>query len=284
VDDTPEDKATLQPLLNKINVYPLTEFNGKVQQMDWSKLPTVAGAKSEGETKWVVPEKFFDQFEAVLDQVPPLPGEEAMYGDFRVLMAVRKKNEAIRKAMDEVAKATEESAIKSMFKWSNNGKDAGNGWNRSLHNAEWGVDYYMRTSTARSNMFDNRPSETQYFYTDNDGTGAQLEGKAQYTVTFAKGQTPPVKGFWSLTLYNQHHLFAPNELKRYSLGTKNKNLKHSDDGSLTLYVGHRWPGKEKESNWLPAPDGTFSLYIRAYWGDSAILDGSWKPPVIKKTS
>jgi len=282
VDDAPEDKAAVQPVLGKINIYPLSEFNAKVREMDWSKLPHFPGAKSEGETKWVQPEKFFDQFEAVLDLVPPLPGEEAMYANFKALMGVRKKSDAIRKAMDEVAKETEESAIKSMFKWSHNGKDAGNGWNRSLHNAEWGVDYYMRTSTARSNMFDNRPSETQYFYTDNDGAGAQLDGNSQYTVAFAKGQTPPVKGFWSLTLYNHHHLFAPNDLKRYSLGTKNRNLKYNDDGSLTLHVSHRSPGKDKESNWLPAPDGTFSLYIRAYWGGKAILDGSWKPPVIKK--
>ena len=101
-------------------------------------------------------------------------------------------------------------------------------------------------------------------------------------MTFAKGQEPPVKGFWSLTLYNQHHLFAPNELKRYSLGTKNKNLKYNDDGSLTLYIGNKSPGKDKENNWLPAPADTFSLYIRAYWGKEPILDGSWKPPMIVK--
>ncbi|MBB3179287.1 DUF1254 domain-containing protein [Variovorax sp. Sphag1AA] len=283
VDDTPEDKAAVQPVLNKINVYPLTEFNGKVKEMDWAKLPTFSGgAKSEGETRWVQPEKFFDQFETVLDQVPPLPGEEAMYANFRALIDIRKKDDAIRKAMDEVAQQTEDTAIKSMFRWSVNGKPAGNGWNRSLHNAEWGIDHYQRTSTARSNMFDNRPTETQYFYTDNDESNAQLDGKSQYTVTFPKGQTPPVKGFWSLTLYNEHHLFAPNDLKRYSLGTKSKSLKYNDDGSLTLYIGHASPGKDKESNWLPAPDGTFSLYIRAYWGEKPIIDGSWKPPVIKK--
>lgn len=285
VDDTAEDKGAVQAVLRKVNIYPLTEFDGKVKEVDWTKLPTITGPKSDGqETKWVIPEKFFDQFAAALDQVAPLPGEEAMYANFRSLMAARSRNEAIRKAMDEVAVATEGGAIKSMFQWANNGKDAGNGWNRSLHNAEWGVDYYQRTSTSRSNMFDNRPSETQYFYTDNDGAGAPLHGQSQYTVTFPKGQTPPVKGFWSLTLYNEHHLFAPNALKRYSLGTKNKNLKYNADGSLTLYVGHTSPGKDRESNWLPAPDGTFSLYIRAYWGDKAILDGSWKPPVIQKAT
>jgi hypothetical protein len=101
-------------------------------------------------------------------------------------------------------------------------------------------------------------------------------------VTFPKGQTPPVNGFWSLTLYNEGHFFFPNDLKRYSLGTKNKTLKYNDDGSLTLYAGAKSPGAAKESNWLPAPDGSFSLYLRAYWGKQPILDGSWKPPAIRR--
>lgn len=143
------------------------------------------------------------------------------------------------------------------------------------------MDYYDRTGTAKSNMFDNRPNETQYFYTDLDSSGTQLEGSKNYKITFAAGETPPVNGFWSLTLYNEHHFFHPNNLKRYSLGTKNTTLKLNDDGSLSLYAGAKSPGSEKESNWLPAPEGTFSLYIRAYWGKEAILDGSWQPPKIE---
>lgn len=131
-------------------------------------------------------------------------------------------------------------------------------------------------------MFDNRSKETQYFYTDGTLDGKQLNGKNLYSITFPAGQLPPVKGFWSVTLYNEHHLFNPNELKRYSLGTKNKELKKNADGSLTLYAGDTSPGADKESNWLTAPNGNFSLYIRAYWGKQAILDGSWKPPVVKR--
>ena len=183
--------------------------------------------------------------------------------------------------MVEVAVQTEKEVIKPLFLWKHNGIPAGNGWNRSINNAQWGFDYLMRTSTARSNMFDNRPTETQYFYTDNDSEGKQLESKNLYSVTFAKGQLPPVNGFWSLSLYNNHHFFTTNELNRYSLGTKNKNLNFNDDGSLTLYAGANPPGDGKDANWLPAPGTTFSLYIRAYWGKEAILDGSWKPPIIK---
>lgn len=153
---------------------------------------------------------------------------------------------------------------------------------RPANNAQWGVDYYNRTGTAKSNMFDNRPTETQYFYSDLDGAGALLDGSHSYEVTFAKGQEPPVQEFWSLTLYNQHHLFSDNPLKRYSLGTKNKDLMRNADGSLTLYISPASPGKDKKTNWLPSSKEYISLYIRAYWGEQAILDGSWKPLVIKK--
>ncbi len=106
--------------------------------------------------------------------------------------------------------------------------------------------------------------------------------KNLYSVTFPKGQWPPVKAFWSLTLYNEHHFLNPNQLKRYSLGTKNKTLKFSADGSLTLYAGATSPGKEKESNWPPAPDGACSLYVRAYWAEQVVLDGIWVPPQVEK--
>ena len=112
----------------------------------------------------------------------------------------------------------------------------------------------------------------------------QLDGKNSYTVTFPKGQLPPVKGFWSMTLYNEHHLFTPNPLNRYSLGTKSKSLQYNPDGLLTLYFGAKSPGKDRETNWVPAPDGAFSLYIHAYWVERAILDGSWMPPNVEKVA
>jgi hypothetical protein len=73
-------------------------------------------------------------------------------------------------------------------------------------------------------------------------------------------------------------------LKRYSLGTKNKSLQKNSDGSLTLYAGATSPGKDKESNWLPAPKGKFSLYMRAYWPEKSILEGTWSPPNVNKTN
>ncbi|MCY1277469.1 hypothetical protein D9M70_261670 [compost metagenome] len=286
MDDTTEDRAAIQEKLNQVAAYPLKDFDGKMKTIDWKNTPDIpnpnAGKASGGETKWVVPEKFFDQFPKVLEMVPPQPGEEALYGQFRLLMDAATKDPAIRKQLVEVAQKAEKEVIAPFFQWKYNGRPAGNGWNRSTNNAEFGLDYFNRAGTAKSNMFDNRPNETQYYYTDFDESGAQLSGSNSYQVTFAAGQEPPVQGFWSLTLYNQHHLFSANELNRYSLGTKNKDLKRNADGSLTLYVGPSSPGKDKEANWLPSPKEPISLYLRAYWGKEGVTGGSWKPPVIKK--
>lgn len=101
-------------------------------------------------------------------------------------------------------------------------------------------------------------AETKYLYQDLDESGAHLNSRDRYTVTFAKGQLPPVKGFWSLTLYDEYHFLVPNEIKRYSLGTKNKDLETNADGSLTIYVQANAPGGDKNANWLPAQTFRYS--------------------------
>jgi hypothetical protein len=284
MDDTEEDHKAIQPVINQVVFYPLSEFDGTMKIKDWSKLPHLPAPKSsgKGEAKWVNPDTFFDELPAVMKSVGPLPGEEALYNWIGSLLVAAAKDPEIKQTLKETAVASERELIDPFLQWRYNGRPAGNGWNSPVNNAKWGTDYLNRTATAKSNMYDNRPEETKYIYTDDDSQGKQLSGGNSYEVTFAKGQVPPIHGFWSLTLYNNLHLFNPNALKRYSLGTKNKTLKFNPDGSLTLYAGAKSPGKAKESNWLPAPDGTFSLYIRAYWADNAILDGTWKPPTIAK--
>ncbi len=282
MDDNAEDREALQPIINQVMVYPLSEYTGEMKTKDWKEAPAVnAGNTSGGETKWVVPEKFLDQLPEVLASVPPLPGEESMYGQFKALLDVISRDPELKKEVIAELVELDNTMIKDFLKWKYNGKPAGNGWNRSVNNAEWGLDYFNRTGTSRSNMFDNRPTETQYFYTDGATDGTKLVGSNNYKITFKAGELPPVDGFWSLTMYNEHHFFYPNELKRYSLGTKNTTLKYENDGSLVLYAGNKNPGKDKESNWLPAPGGDFSIYLRAYQGKKGVTEGTWTPPVVE---
>ena len=283
-DDTPEDKAAIQSVLNQIMVYPLSEFDGKMKTKDWKKTPSFPAPSSggKGETKWVLPEKFFDQLPEAIKAVPPLPGEEAVYGMMQSVLDAAAKDPKIKEALVETAIAADKDLIGPLFEFRNNGRPVGNGWTSPPNGARWGTDYLSRAATAKSNMFDNAPEETRYIYTDFDSTGTRLTGANNYTVTFPKGQLPPVNGFWSLTLYNKEHLFEPNALNRYSLGTKSKSLKYNPDGSLTLYFQNKSPGADKESNWVPAPADEFSLYIRAYWPKAEILEGKWTPPAVEK--
>ena len=212
MDDTPEDHKAVQPVLSQINFYPLSQFDGKTKVTDWSKAPHFPAPQSSGpgETKWVNPETYFDELPAVMEQVPPLPGEEALYAWIGSVLDAAAKDPGIKQTLKETAAAAENEMITPLLQWRYNGRPAGNGWNSPVNNAEWGTDYLNRTGTAKSNMYDNRPEETKYIYTDDDSQGQQLDGQHTYAITFAKGEVPPVKGFWSLTLYTAEHFFHPN--------------------------------------------------------------------------
>ena len=125
-------------------------------------------------------------------------------------------------------------------------------------------------------------------YTETDATAAKLNGANKYTLTFAKDATPPVDGFWSITMYmiDQGWWFVPNPLDKFTVSPRN-NLKKNADGSVTLYFQNESPGKDKESNWLPAPKGDFLPMLRMYWPKEkspSIIDGTWAPPKIEKVS
>jgi hypothetical protein len=264
-------------------MYPLADFDGKMKSKDWTKLPVFpTGQQGDGEIKWVKPEAFFDVLPAVMDDAPPLPGEEARYAQIRSVLDAAAKDPKFKDALTQVAVETDRDVVTPLFQFRSYGLPLHSQWTTQRNGARWGTDYFTRTAVAKSNIFVNLPEETTYFYQDLAADGSRLNGANRYTVTFAKGALPPVKGFWSLTLYNQHHFFEPNELKRYSLGTKNKSLQYNADGSLTLCVQATAPS-ENLSNWLPAPkDGDFTLYIRSYWPDKAILDGTWTPPGVDR--
>ncbi|WCT13093.1 DUF1254 domain-containing protein [Mucilaginibacter jinjuensis] len=283
--DDPADKAAIQPVIKQVLMYPLSQFDGKMKTKDWSKAPKFpadASATGETETKWVKPDVFFDELPAILKEVPLRPGEEALYGQIQAILTAAKKNPHIMAVMKQAAAEADKNMIDPLFQFVNVGYPVKYNWTTQRNGAQFGTDYLTRSACAKANIFVNKPVETKYFYQDLDSAGTRLSGNSKYTVTFAKGETPPVKGFWSLTLYNQHHFFSPNQLKRYSLGTKNKNLQYNADGSLTIYVQSTPPDASKLSNWLPAPKEIFSLYVRCYWPEESALNDSWTPPAVVK--
>jgi hypothetical protein len=153
----------------------------------------------------------------------------------------------------------------------------------------YGTDYLQRAFIAAFGWPANLPEDAVYPYAEQDSTGQKLSGANKYTLTFPTGQTPPVEGFWSITMYIEDGglWFYPNPLNKFTVSPRN-NLKTNDDGSLTLYFQHESPGEEKEANWLPAPEGPFTLMLRMYWPKEtppSILPpgkGTWKPPGVKE--
>ena len=181
------------------------------------------------------------------------------------------------------AKDADEKLVKPLFQFRNYGQQLPHHWSTISNESAFGTDYFTRTAVAKSNIFVNAPNETKYFYQDLDVGGTRLNSANRYTVTFPKGGTPPVNGFWSLSIYNEQHFFVANQINRFSVGTKNKDLKLAPDGSLTIYVQGEAPtDAAQRANWLPAPKGDFSLYIRAYWPQAAVMEGSWTPPAVAR--
>ncbi|MEI8018589.1 MAG: DUF1254 domain-containing protein [Schlesneria sp.] len=145
-------------------------------------------------------------------------------------------------------------------------------------------NYLYRMVAAVIGIYGNSKQEAIYpIYTVDDG-GTPLHGSNRYTLRFAAGELPPVDAFWSLTMYQlPESLLVANPLDRYLLNSPMlPNFKKDSDGGLTLYFQNESPGKDLESNWLPAPKGPFMLVMRLYWPKAAVLDGKWTAPPLKR--
>ncbi len=148
-------------------------------------------------------------------------------------------------------------------------------------------DWLKRAAAAKAGIYGNSAIEAIYPQTRVTAAGETIDtGKHNYTITFAKGGLPPVNAFWSVTMYDgKSQLLIENPINRYLINSPMlPGLKRDPDGSLTLYLQKDSPGKAREANWLPAPDGTVYLVMRLYWPKDAppsILppgEGTWKPP------
>jgi hypothetical protein len=133
-------------------------------------------------------------------------------------------------------------------------------------------------------IFGNVKKVSVYFATAKDDKGELFDGsKHNYTIRFTADQIPPAKNFWSFTMYKlPQRWLVENPIDRYSIGSATPGLSKGSDGSITLYFQAKSPGKDKESNWLPAPEGPFWPILRTYGPSKSILDGTWKLPPVKR--
>jgi len=192
-------------------------------------------------------------------------------GDARVAteLGIKEGYEAIDKQRNEIGKEVNGWRVGSAF------------GDRAFYHG----DYTLRAAAALAGIYGNDAIEAMYPLAVTDSTGAKLDGsKSNYTITFPANAYPPVNAFWSVTMYDgKTQLLIENPINRYLINSPMlPDMKKNADGSLTMFIQNKSPGKDKEANWLPAPDGPIYMVMRLYWPKEDALNGSWKPaPIVR---
>jgi hypothetical protein len=156
-----------------------------------------------------------------------------------------------------------------------------NGWTAIYGCGEPGNGILLRGACATTFPGPvNIPEEAMYWTTKVDGAGQNLSGAHNYIMHFPAGQLPPNNAFWSLTISDAKNHFVPNPINRYNISDRS-GLAANADGSVDLYIQNIAPSVH-ESNWLPAPTGSFILWMRVYLPGQSVLDGTYKvPPIVE---
>jgi len=286
----PQDMPNVVKVQSGYKAQPLSAY---LKQPAPPAAPTVDFPKID---KALVKTHFFEYLDFALQFAPPGPEEKEIRAklasigvgpgkqfDFKELSLEHKAEVALG------MKAGEEKVTQAA---DHLGKDI-NGWkvsnafgDRAFFNGNW----LLRAAAAKAGIYGNDAVEATYPMTKALADGEPLDGsKHNYTLTFAKDQYPPVNAFWSVTMYDgKTQLLIENPLNRYLINSPMlPDLKKNSDGSLTLYIQKDSPGKDRESNWLPAPDGPIYLVMRLYWPKTeapSILppgEGTWRPAKIE---
>jgi hypothetical protein len=234
----------------------------------------------------LTPTEFFEAFAQLLVKNPPHKGDEPLMAQLARIGIEPGKPFRAEALGPEVAKAVEEGAQSAANRLraaeGTAGRPGKTGWTGfGVKVGRYGTDYTIRAFVARIGLGANAPEDAVYMNCSQDSEQHPLDGPNQYRIHFEKNQTPPVRAFWSVTMYSEDGYFIPNPVNRFAIGDRDP-LKFNDDGSLDLYIQHDAPGGAKDSNWLPAPAAKFSLSLRMYWPKDEILGGKWIPPAVTK--
>ncbi len=272
--DGPQDLPNVKAIQAGMQLRPLSAFLNSAPPAAMPPVSFPPYDKAKGRTHdFIVYMNFLLQFTQ-----PPVPSEAELMKRFgkigigpgRPFDASKLPPEKLAAIDAGVKDAQAAMAAKAKTTLSSNGMF---GTREDLKN-----DYLTRAIAAEKGLYGNSLVEAWYGGYDGDG-------RKPSKIRFAPGQLPPARFFWSITLYTlpDRFLYA-NPLQRYSIGDRTKGLKRDADGGLTLYIGHVSPGKDRESNWLPAPEGMYSAVGRIYGPSEAAMNGTWKlPPLAPAT-
>ena len=285
---TPEDYAAVHALQDAFKLQPLSTW-GK----DWTPPPGKVDPSIDMKTPVrdqvnALPLKqYFTLLAELMKRNPPAEADVPALARFARIGLKAGKDFDASVMGDHGAKEVPKLSfdrIKLHFLDSNGDMSRVNGWNYTTKAGLYGTDYLQRALITAIGLGANRPEDAIYPTSLKPNLVEDYDGKHNYVMRFPKGKLPPVKGFWSLTMYDEQMFFVANPLNRYSMSVRT-NPAYEADGSLVIYIQHESPGKDKEANWLPAPKGKFHLMLRLYWPDEnspSIINGSWMIPAVEK--
>jgi hypothetical protein len=295
-DGTDKDYKAVNALQAQYKITPLSAWGKPYTPVTPPVNPNPGFSMTEAPQKVILDmgtEGYFNFMAKLMGRdAPPAPADAPMVARMAKLgivpgqpFALSKLDPAVQAALKDIP----QTALKQMEAYASTSGTVVNGWRIQKGLGTYGPgDYLKRAGVAALGWPANQEKDAVYPYTEVDSTGQKLNGANRYSMTFPKGQMPPVNGFWSITMYeiDKGWWFVPNRLNKFTVSPRN-NLKHNPDGSTTLYFQNESPGAGKEANWLPSPKGAFILMLRTYWPKEtppSILDGTWSPPPVKKES
>lgn len=283
---SPDDVQNAKKILEGYKAQPLSEFLGNETPVAVA-LPDFPVFSPEK----IKSAEFITYLNFILGQLSPHPSEAELLQKFSKIGIGPNEPFDVENLDPEMKKAIEEGIEKALLKIEDKMKNLGeikNGWMQisgAFGTREFMQGKYLtRAAAAIFGLFGNTLEEAFYPEGNIDEDGEPLDGsKHNYVLHFDKDEIPPVKAFWSLSMYKlPEQLFIENSINRYVISSATKGLIYNEDGSLDVYIQKDSPGETKESNWLPAHDGPFSLQARLYWPNPNMLDPLYEMPAIRK--
>jgi len=291
----PEDMPNVIEVQAGYKVQPLSAF---LNQPPPPAAPTIdfLPATTQG-----IKENFFTYLDAALEFVPVTSDDKEIRDRLASVGIGPGKKIDLKDLSPEHRDALKAVALLSMKEGDDKVKtylDSGmqdiNGWKLGAlfgDNSFYEGDWLKRSAAAMGGIYGNDAEEAVYPMTRTDSKGETLDGsKHNYTLTFPAGELPPVNAFWSVTMYDgKTQLLIENPINRNLINSPMlPDMTKNADGSLTIYIQKDSPGKDKEANWLPAPNGPIYLVMRLYWPKTeapSILPvgkGTWSPPEVQQ--
>lgn len=282
----PDDVESAKEVQAGYNLQPLSQFLGT--EAPPAPEPLNFPPYSPEKMKSV---EFITYLNFLLGQVKPHPSEAELLKRFSKIGIGPDQPFDVNTLDPEIKVAIEEGITSALAKIETEMKQLGeqkNGWmlvSGAFGNRDYMQGKYLtRAAAAMFGIYGNDLEEAYYPECNSDADGEAVDGsKHNYILHFDKDQIPPVNAFWSLSMYKlPEQLFIENPINRYVISSATEGLKYNQDSSLDVYIQKDSPGKDKESNWLPAHDGPFSLQGRMYWPKPEALDPLYVPPAVQK--